>query len=284
MKPIIKNEKGRLWLLLPSDAEKAYSEEGAELAVLGEGVFLVLPKSRKEKMFELKKQTPDFQVEKGEEEALLSKLSRIRFEERIPESVHSSLTRPELGILKNLLREKIVIIFKSKKYPKGVYNISNKAFYSSSRKASPPSRPQGADRRGEGVSDGGSGNIGGGDDENKSKKALAINTYEHLENLGYMVLSNEYEAREMMPKIKEKLKGDDVKGVRGFDKNFYILRKSFLREYEKPVFALLDANICTASQMSKNLNLNPEAVTVLLMIMADEGLAIEKRKGIWARA
>ncbi|MFA5108028.1 MAG: hypothetical protein WC492_00640 [Candidatus Micrarchaeia archaeon] len=220
-----------------------------------------------------------------DEQALLEKLSRISFVQRTPTNVLKSLGNAEKSALKSLISKNIITIFKSKKYPEGVYNISNKVFFTPAKKSviSNSQNIVPASQKNSTTIQAPDSNLSFNANA-VSGPALAINTFEHLQRLGYMVLSNEYEAKEQMEQIKQRLKGDAVAGVRGFDKKYYVLRKSFLQEFENPIFDLLDSGLCKAQEMGNRINLTPEAVTVILMVMADEGLVLEKRRGVWEKA
>ncbi|PIT84748.1 hypothetical protein COU37_01650 [Candidatus Micrarchaeota archaeon CG10_big_fil_rev_8_21_14_0_10_45_29] len=271
MKLKIKSDLSGTWVCLPKGIFENLDE--LEAARLGEKVFLLMPAEDAKNIFSQNgsmqggEYSGSYASELGKEElAIISKLARIPFAKRTQENVLNSLNDAEKQILKTLLLQKAIGIFKNSRYPQGVYSIPNKIYF--------PSRGLGEKKQVPKFSH----------PSKLAGPALAINTFEHLAALGYMVLSNEGEAKQMMPIIKEKLKGDDVKGVRGFDKNYYVLRKSFMREYEKAVFSLLEEGFGSPDEIGPKLNITREAAMVILMVMADEGEAIEKRRGTFARA
>lgn len=274
MKAYLKKEGNNIFLQLPQNAASLYNDaQGAEIFYLKDGLYLLaisgLPSGalvqERANAAQNAKQSAASQFE-PDEQALMLKLSRIRFDERTPDLVKGKINPSEAAILSRLISNKAISVFKSGKYPKGVYNIP-KGFFYPTLAASKPAAPQ---KKYLPAAKGG--------------KLLAINTFEHLQALGYMVLSNEGEARMQMEKIKSEIKDDDVKGVRGFDKQYYVLKKSFLREFENPVLALLGEGIHTSAGMSQKIGITSEAITVILMVMADEGMVIERRKGIWEKA
>ena len=271
MKLKIKSDLSGTWVCLPKGIFENLDE--LEAARLGEKVFLLMPAEDAKTVFSENhgmkggEYSGSYASELGKVElALISKLARIPFSARTPENVLKSLNDSEKQMLKTLLLQKAVGIFKNSRYPQGVYSIPNKIYF--------PSRGLGVKKEAQKFSH----------PSQFAGPAMAINTFEHLSALGYMVLSSEGEAKQMMPIIKEKLKGDDVKGVRGFDKNYYVLRKSFLREYETAVFSMLEEGLGTPEEIGPKLNITREAAMVILMVMADEGEAIEKRRGVFARA
>lgn len=304
MKSKIKSESGQHWLSIPAAAAAAFSKAGEmEVSLLRDGLLLVYTPSA---IAALPSAPPPEPVRvtgaeapipgapscafgfssvrlplSGEQAALLRKLSQVRFEERTPPAVEKMLDASEKKILDGLISRQLVSIFKNLKYPKGVYNISRLAYSAGLHaaggggRAAPPS---------------------GAMDAQKplpsalpplSKSAslpLAINTIEHLVRLGYMVLDNENEAKRVMPQIQSSLKNDEVKGVRGFDRRYYVLRRSFLMEFEGSLLALVDQGPQAPDELGAKLGLTPEAARVLLMILGDEGEVIERRRGTWVRA
>jgi len=105
-----------------------------------------------------------------------------------------------------------------------------------------------------------------------------------LRKLGYMILDNENEAKNVMPTLASEITHDDVKGVRGFDKKYYVLLRSFYLEHEGRLLAALDRGPKNADAMAPEMHLTPEAVRTLLVVLADGGEVIEKQKGVWQRA
>ncbi len=233
----------------------------------------------------------------SEEMALLRKLSAVRFEERIVPEIDRLLSAVEKKLLLQLSARKLVSIFKNPKYPKGVYNLSPVAYAAGAHPQevklaaaavpisnTAPSFAGGASRAHSASSVSSSPSAPPAAIASIPLRALSINTVEHLVALGYMVLDNENDAKRAMPEITARLKNDDVKGIRGFDKRYYVLRRSFLMEYEGPLLALVDLGPATPDELAAKMNLTSEAVRVLLMILGDEGEVIEKRRGNWVRA
>ncbi|MFH0927070.1 MAG: winged helix-turn-helix domain-containing protein [Candidatus Micrarchaeota archaeon] len=301
MRVEIKRENGKLFLEIPLGVSGQFSSEGqgAEIYSLRDGVLLVCSTGARNEIFSHEAQprypapaynSRNFSLSEAEQ-ALVNKLLRIRFFERTEQNVKKAINGEEENVLAQLLSRRAITIFKNSKYPQGVYNISNKIFFAQkprenfshgapangapSSGAAQPSLPEAQSSAPEAQNHNANSVAG---------PALAINTVEHLQKLGYMVLSSEAEAKYLMEQIKGTIKDDDVKGVRGFDKKYYILRKSFLREFEQPIFDLLEQGNSHSKDIGERLGLTPEAITVILMVMADEGLVIERRRGEWAKA
>ncbi len=247
------------------------------------------------------------------EQALLHKLSLVPFKDRLVPSVDNMLDEQERRTLQALLERKVISIYKNEKYPKGVYNIPRGVYIHAARGA------EGMGEGGRNAQPGAGGGIikpyapaGPGASNGRAplpyeragrtggspapaypaypsspsfiSKPGDLNTVEHLIAKGYMVLDNENEAKTVMPHINAKLKNETVKGIRGFDRKYYVLRRSFLMEYESRLLPILDAGAANVKTLGEKLGLDENAVTVLLMILGDDGEVIELKKGMWRRA
>ena len=233
-----------------------------------------------------------------DENSVIRKLLTIRFEERTVPHVAKKITTAEKKVLEQLVARRLIEVFKNAKYKEGVYNISQKVY---SAVASPANfeadkyAPAGLspDTEKRTVQSAPAPRISyqtapaysSSSSPQSSAKSLRppINSAEHLAKFGYMVLNTEDEAKTVMVQIQPMLKNDDVRGIRGFDKRYYVLKRSFLHQYAGLVLAQLDSGPAVAEKIAAALNLDTDAVSVILMIMADEGEVIEKRKGMWER-
>ncbi len=249
------------------------------------------------------------------EQALLHKLSLVPFKDRLVPSVDKLLDEEERRTLQRLLDNKVISVYKNEKYPKGVYNIPRGVYISAARGAGGNDGAESAPMRNAQTSPGGGlikpyappGPAASGERAFSSparagrpsdaayvpsypsspsfiSKPGDLNTVEHLIAKGYMVLNNENEAKTVMPHINAKLKDETVKGIRGFDRKYYVLRRSFLMEYESRLLPILDSGAANVKTLGEKLGLDENAVTVLLMILGDDGEVIELKKGMWRRA
>lgn len=192
----------------------------------------------------------------ADEMAVARRLSAIKFQSRQVPQVEKVLNAAEKKALETLLQKKLVQIMKSEKYPKGVFNISD-AMYAAAKPGQAVTAPV---------------------------PTTAINSVDHLKRLGYMILDNENEAKSVMPALHDQITTEDVKGVRGFDKKYYVLLRPFFMQHEGKLRALLGKGGMTCEQIAPELHLTSEAVRTLLLVLADSGEVIEKKKGMWEMA
>lgn len=205
-----------------------------------------------------------------QEGRVLQKLISLRFEERTPSNVQSLLTQDEGEVLDSMLESGLIRVYKGGKYAKtGVISIPDSIFpkipkeghaQSQSASASYQAKP-GAPRQESGMT-----------------------TMQKIEKLGYIVLQNDGEAKEASNSLSAQIKEGKVKGVRAFDRRYYIASKEFY-EFHRPAFLeKLEKSTYTPEAIAKALSVDPEAAMVMLALMSSEGEALEKRKGVYSRA
>jgi hypothetical protein len=296
MKTYVKKDEsanGRLCVQIPSQMESEFSKcSSVDAFMLKPGVILICTSDAKSEIFGFS--NPASSIVSEQERVIINKISKIRFFERTQENTHKILNDEELATLNLMLSKKYITLFKNQKYPQGVYNIANRIFQackntkvvSQSKQFSIPSSSASISTSTivksttTSTKPSASSTISF---SNMSFPSNEPNQIEQLKKLGYMVLADEVQAKLQMQNIKEQIKDDEIRGVRGFDKRYYVAKKSFLKKYEEPIFSLLDENISNASKIASKLNLDSDAVTAFFVILSDEGLVFEKRRGEWAK-
>jgi hypothetical protein len=193
------------------------------------------------------------------ERALVKKLLAIRFEKRTPTDVDNTLTGAEKATLASLMEKKVVSVFRSGKYEKGVYNVSDAAF--------------GQTRDAPGVPHAGTAAI----------TAPVHPAYDPLSK-GYLVLENEGDARQLSSAVAERMKVGEVAGLRAFDRKYYFIRKDFATAHQPKIMSILEKGDRTADELARAMGLPPEACLAILLHMSEEGELLEKNKGKFALA
>ena len=195
----------------------------------------------------------------GEEKALLKKLLAIRFERRTPDEVERALSAKERAMLGALLEKKAVTVFRSEKYPKGVYNVSD-AIYGQAREG----------------------------EAGTSARAPAVAAQQAASHdplaRGFLVLENEGEARQLSSALAERIKEGEVSGLRAFDRKYYFIKKAFASQWQPKIQAALEKCDRTAEELSKELKLDVDGCRALLLHMSEEGELLEKSRGKFALA
>ncbi|MEM3422175.1 MAG: hypothetical protein QXF35_00335 [Candidatus Bilamarchaeaceae archaeon] len=215
-----------------------------ELFKLKEGFYLMtIPLESQVQKEEKKKENEEYKVSE-EEKALIQKLLKIRFEERTPAYVSRILNQKEKEILRELENKRFVNVYKGEKYKQGVYNINDRVYsviYTQ---------------------------------QNKPK-----NKEDDLFKNGYLVAS-EKEALALLEKIKEQIKKGEIRGMKGFDGNYYIITLKLYNELSRKILKTLDKEK-EISEIAKTVKVEEEAVRAVLHFLAEAGEVIEKRKNVY---
>lgn len=103
-----------------------------------------------------------------------------------------------------------------------------------------------------------------------------------LEPAGFLVLSRELDAKTFSSRHEAAIKSGDVKGVRGFDKKFYLVSRRFMEKNANKVLSLLSEDK-TSAQLAQSLKLPEDGVQALLYVLKEEGEVIEKKRGAFRR-
>ncbi|MBS3069443.1 hypothetical protein J4441_03705 [Candidatus Micrarchaeota archaeon] len=279
MKCAIKKTQGGFLIEVPSDARLAEGE--AELFETESGTCVIV--AQKARIGE----SGAMQAGAAEENALLKKLSAIKFEERTPQKVDGSLSQKEIAILAGLIRKKLVNVFYGKKYAKtGVYNIAANAFASAmrpgweTREAQIHMQGERAGTQTAGRRAFGAAAAGGAQ---KAQEHGGIPLVAELEKNGFLVVENEQEARLIASVLQPKIASGDVLGVRGFDRKYYVGTKDFYVQHEAIGSRIL-SKPKSAEEFASEAKISRDAASALLHLMCEKGDAIEKKKGLFEKA
>jgi len=190
------------------------------------------------------------------EKAVLKKLTGIKFEKRTPENVNGVLTEGEKKVLMYLMKKKYVNEFKSRKYPKGVYNIAD-SVYPLLRGESPPKK------------------------EEKPQSDYRMSFIDLLKRDGYLVIPDSKKAYAFTEDAKKKKMQREFVGVRNFDGRFYVATRRFMTKAASLIRKKMkdEMDVPTLAEMC---NLPVEGVRVIMNILANEGEVVEKRKDVFA--
>lgn len=204
-----------------------------------------------------------------EEGQVLQKLMKIKFVERTPLEVEKTFSKQEKIILQQLVKKGFVWIFYGKKYKKtGVYNISDAIYpllqhepYKTNQKdlnAKP---------------------------ENKETDIGVFPNYATLLQNGWLILSNSIEAEQFSLNLKRTGLAGNVRGVRGFDKRFYIATPAFIHSVSEKIKKILEAKKAgSVEEIAQLSNLDAPAVSVVLHILCESGELVEKKRGLFCLA
>ncbi|MBM3229230.1 hypothetical protein FJZ26_02260 [Candidatus Parvarchaeota archaeon] len=282
-----RHEKGGVVLEFGADAQGLFAQEGQYLATAAADGKIVLVAARQEQKAQSgQKQGKEEKAARLSEKQLevLNRLITIRFENRLPEKVASELDEQQRKVLEQMVKDEIVLLYRGGKYQKtGVYSIPDSIYPHIPRQGREAQATVQAERPGQ-AQQGTRGQQSAGVEATQAGPRLSANSFEHLEKYGYMVLENELEAKRASESLAEKIRLGQIKGVRLFDRKFYIATAQFYEFHREGFLEKLGKAALSAEQAAKLLEVEAQAAKVMLALLSNEGEAIEKKRGTYAKA
>jgi len=213
-----------------------------------------------------------------EERAVVEKLLTIKFEKRTQGEVDRLFSGEENAVLSSLLSKGVVTFFRKGKYEKdGVYNVTDAAYHrlrdgggkeqtaqaplasAAPSSATPPRF-------------------------HPSSQAQGRRPPPLLEKQGWMALDGEADARNFTLTYGELVKNGDVKGVRAFDRKYYVITRAFFEKWEGAVVGSLEKKEKAAEEVAKETGIDAGGCAAILAHLCEEGEAMEKHRGKFVRA
>ncbi|MFN3910140.1 MAG: hypothetical protein ACK4J0_02830 [Candidatus Anstonellaceae archaeon] len=263
MKLKIKKQENGIWVFLPKeDFSNFVDEEQIEIdgIFLSKDVFVLLNQNASLSFSELNKkitlnQSPQKEIIKKatqktlneEQIAVLQKLSKITFSARTYDYIQKIFSQKEKEVLDSLRKIGAVQLYKSQKYPSGVYNI-NQMFYQ------------------------------------KQKTSFKEDSIEHLEKFGYAFFLDLNSAKRFIEVNNKRLQTLEAKTKKGFDKKIYCILPSFIEENKTRILELIEKEPKTIEYLEEKLKMPREGLYAILLFLAEDGLVFEKVKGSWQKA
>ncbi|MEM3408029.1 MAG: hypothetical protein QW054_00290 [Candidatus Micrarchaeia archaeon] len=217
----------------------------------------------------------------------MNKLLQIKFEERTPEVVRKSFSQEELKLLDELVKKHLVNIYYGGKYLKtGVYQVPNLVYRQLLEKRQETAKPKEGMEEKEQISQ--------PKEQEKQKKESKekkeqkefkkeeTDPIKRLNKNGYLVLQSEADAREISKLLEDKIQQNQVTGIRGFDKKYYLVKNSFVLKFQSKIKSVLKSGPKQADKIAEALGIEEEAAIALLTVLREEGEIIEKRKGTFS--
>ncbi|MGC8850698.1 MAG: AbrB/MazE/SpoVT family DNA-binding domain-containing protein [Candidatus Micrarchaeia archaeon] len=113
-------------------------------------------------------------------------------------------------------------------------------------------------------------------------RARANSPLNQLDAKGFLVIENEEDAKALSRLLERDIKAGSVRGVRGFDKKFYVVSSSFLEKASSKLLPVLSGKEpLTASRISASTGLEEAACIAALQVLKEDGEVLEKKKGFF---
>ncbi len=98
---------------------------------------------------------------------------------------------------------------------------------------------------------------------------------------GFAVISSEEEARRISKLLEKQIKTNEVMGVRGFDKKFYIVSSQYYSTNSTKILKAIGSREMALSDVAVACKLDERGCNACLMLLKEQGDLIEKRRGVF---
>ncbi|MFH1257402.1 MAG: hypothetical protein V1658_00530 [Candidatus Micrarchaeota archaeon] len=102
-----------------------------------------------------------------------------------------------------------------------------------------------------------------------------------LKSKGFAVINSEEEARRISQQLEKQIKSNEIMGVRGFDKKFYIITAQYYKQNAPKILKTIGSREITLKDICAYLRMDESGCLSCLMVMKEAGEIIEKRKGLF---
>ncbi len=252
----IRKEKDALVLELPQELAGIPANSDAEIFPLRDGFYLLsLGALGTARQPSSQQATSSLS---GQELLVLDKISRVRFEQRTPSTISKLLSPEEKKSLNSLIEKNAIYLFKKGKYSEeGVYSISDLLYPRGQKKEAQASPPRPA---GQGAEKAAPSSVLGGKE--------------------YAIIEQDSQPKFQDAQTLELIKKGEILGVKGFDKRLYVATRAFY-DGNLPEFTKSLSSAKSPDQLADELKTNPDACRVMLILLCENGEAIEKKKGMY---
>lgn len=98
---------------------------------------------------------------------------------------------------------------------------------------------------------------------------------------GYAIIASEEEAKRISQSLEKQIKSNQIMGVRGFDKKFYIISSEYHKHNAPKILKAIGSREMALKDLSTYLRMDEDGCLSCLMVMKESGEVIEKRKGLF---
>jgi hypothetical protein len=235
-----------------------FEKKGKELRLIFDANDKVAKTLSESKEYELVEAKPDHFMLIGKdvplEDRILKLVEETPLSQRVEGRFEKLLNKDSLKVFQKLLKEGLIVRFKlSKEYKKAIYKTINEI----KSKPKPDAKPAPA----------------------TYSSAPAPGIASALDKDGFMVVKNQNEARELSDKLGARIKSGEIKGTRGFDGGFYILKTAFYEKVKNKLLPLLQKKSqATFDELTVELKVSKDVLRAVTELLKEEGEVSEKRK------
>ncbi len=285
----------KLAIYLPFDVIKALNLEEAEevdFFKFNEKAYILAKKSDVTSMLlgdkvegqqkqEQKAERTDKAEVSPDEIAVLKKLDTMRYNTRTAANIDKILNADEKEILKQLIKSKVIAVFKDPKSGAQLYSISKNIYdkflmrkrqgqeLAEPAKSTPKpsvSRPFQARPEQKWAAE---------------QQPAENENVKKLEKDGYVVIQTEGEAAGLSMSLEESIRRGQVLGTRAFNKKFYIVLRPFMEKKTEIIIKTLRSGEKKVSEVAEETKMDEDAVRSILYLLSENGDVSEKRRDLF---
>lgn len=106
-------------------------------------------------------------------------------------------------------------------------------------------------------------------------------SFSFFDNNQYIIIKNQNLALHFSEKYKEKIKNNEIVGLKSFDGNYYVISFELLSEIKNKILNLKMSSTFNIEELSSKLSLDKDVTKITLEILKEECLVIEKKKNLF---
>ncbi len=186
--------------------------------------------------------------------------------DKIEGNFEKLLKKEDLSIFNEMLKAKEITIFHLPKYKKGIYQVNSPSQKESSFKGEEAiSKPKEKDKS-----------------SFTSAREMVYESEDILsffEANGYIIIKNQGDAVFFSEKYEKRIKSNEIIGQKSFDGSYYVIDADNYQKVKNKLLSLKIKEAFTIDDVKVKLNYPDDELRVVLEILKEECLVIEKRKG-----
>ena len=243
--------------ILLNDEEAALLVEGKnyELVPNQEGMFLLIDKELTKEPTRQEKQKKRVISEEMDEEKqqVIGLIKKLNLSDLVEGKFEKILNEKQRKALLSLVATGKVIVFKlNESYKKGVYRIGEESCFEKSKEKK--------------------------ESQYFDAKEKLFDEYT-LEQDGFLIIKDREKATQASLLYEKEIRGGELKGIKSFDGNYYLIQTNLLQNYTKKIIsALKEKNNQQLEELAKKINASKQLTKITCEFLKEEGEILEKKK------
>lgn len=234
------------------DALNSYINKELDITLINDSTFVLSLREIKTNFNKNSIKENTINKEKNSKDIIKQKIIKLlssedlSFKDKVEGRFENILNKEDLEIFKEMLNKKEIILYKqSEKYKKAVYSVKTENFKQSEK-----------------IND-------------------KDNIFKEFYKNKYIIIKSKEEAENFSQKFYPKFKDGEIKGQKTFDNYFFAIDLNYYNQIKKEIQNLNLKTNFTIEEIIKKTNKSEELLKIVLEFLKEEGILIEKRKGLF---